>query len=100
MNLKQYESALSDFDNAIKLDPDFAKAYLYKAYTLLLQENYLESISVFTETIIKDPSISKAFINRGTAYMKTNNWEMAINDFTTGIAKENIHMLHFEQGNL
>jgi tetratricopeptide (TPR) repeat protein len=52
---KNYEKALLDFDNAIKIDKHNAVAYANKAATYSYQEKYIDAIQLLTQAINLSP---------------------------------------------
>jgi lipoprotein NlpI len=79
--LGQYEKAINDFTEAIRLKPDYhffderGKAY----YDL---KQYDKAFSDYTEAIRLKPDYFLAFADRGLAYRALGQYEKAINDFT------------------
>jgi tetratricopeptide (TPR) repeat protein len=51
LRLKEYEFAIKDFDNAIKISPDFAEAYYKRGDAKSLKGNHGEAISDYNTAI-------------------------------------------------
>lgn len=50
---RDYNAALSDFDRALQLDPNMAKAYAYKGYVLAYKlEKYQEALAYFDRAML------------------------------------------------
>jgi len=77
-NLKRYEEALSAFDHAIQLDPNYATAYYNKGYTLHTLKQYEEAIRVFDHATRLDPNLTYAYGNKGVALSDLKRYDEAI----------------------
>jgi len=109
-----YESAIADFNEAIRLDPNMSAAYMLRGRALQASvsqvvgvgENFSSvSISVsfskeiteaqrrvlnlavadFTQAIRLDPNSDRAYHGRATAYWSMNDNERAVADYTQSI---------------
>ena len=67
--LLQYENAIADCDEAIKVDPKFTKAFFRKARTLTTQGQVKEAIKAYSLGMIHDP-------NNGTIVKDKNELEL------------------------
>jgi tetratricopeptide (TPR) repeat protein len=66
-NLKRYEEALVAFEQAIRLDPNFAAAYNRKGYALIELKHYEEALVAFEQAIRLDPNFAAAY--NGKSYV-------------------------------
>jgi tetratricopeptide (TPR) repeat protein/membrane associated rhomboid family serine protease len=82
---KNYEKAMSDYNEAIRLDPNYARAYNRRGLVYYHQKNYEKAISDFNEAIRLDPYYAHPYNNRGLAYYEQKNYEKAITDFSEAI---------------
>jgi tetratricopeptide (TPR) repeat protein len=75
-----YEAAVKDYTEAIRLKPDFVKAYFGrgKAYRDLAKNP--EAIADYTETIRLQPDDAEAFNKRAEAYFSEGQYDKAIAD--------------------
>ena len=86
---EQYATAIADYDNAIRLKPDYAEAYhargnmKFKALrtTERAPEQYLAVIADFDNVIRLKPDDVIAYYDRGNAKMKLGQHTAAIADF-------------------
>ena len=75
-----YENAIKEYDEAIRLDPQFAIAYINRgsAYTDL--EQYERAIEDYDEAIRLDPQADGAYWGRGWVYGHLGLQELAARD--------------------
>ena len=81
-NEKQFDRALADYSDAIKLDPKYAHAYLNRALVYASNGDYARSIADSSAAIKLDPTNMLPYLNRGLAYRSQRNFDAAIADFT------------------
>jgi tetratricopeptide (TPR) repeat protein len=77
--------ALSDLDNAIKLDPKFARAYPNRGNVKLSRGDLDGAIADYDRAIDLDPKLAVAYFNRERAYDKKGDASKAIADYTRAI---------------
>lgn len=80
-----YERAIQDYDQAIRLNPRFAKAFCNRGTTYAGKSDYDHAIQDFDQAIRLDPSFALAFSSRGLAYDKKGDYDRAIQDFDQAI---------------
>jgi len=66
--LKQYQLAIKDYNEAIRLEPDLAFAYNNRGYTYSALKQYQLAIKDYNEAIRLNPDFVFAYNNRGNAY--------------------------------
>ena len=71
---KEYDKAIADFSEAIRLDPKDATAYYNRGIAWAGKNEYDKAIADYSEAIRLDPKDASAYINRGAAwsYKKAN----------------------------
>jgi tetratricopeptide (TPR) repeat protein len=72
------EEAIADFTQAIRLDPQFAHAYVRRG---VAYGNTPEALADFTEAIRLDPEYIQAYYNRGFLRAAVGDYPGAIADF-------------------
>ena len=77
-----FAAAISKFDEAIKLKPDYAEAHLQKANTYQNNGEFERAIGTYNQTLELKPDLVEAVGKRGTAKLSLNDFDGAINDFT------------------
>jgi tetratricopeptide (TPR) repeat protein len=79
----KYELALEAFDKAIKLKPDFAKAWSNRGLALGELGRYEEALKAFVKAIELKPDYAAAWYNRGVILDKLGRYEEALKAFET-----------------
>jgi tetratricopeptide (TPR) repeat protein len=82
---QNYERALEDFTQAIRINPKLALAYITRAFVLTQIGSVDRSIADLNEAIRLDPKRAIAFYNRGVSYRALGDLTRAIADFTQAI---------------
>jgi len=85
-DMGNYDQAIADFTEAIKLDPNFAEAYHWRGFAYFDQGNYDQAIEDYTQELAIDPDYAQAYYERGLNYYTQGDYEQAINDYTDAIA--------------
>ena len=80
-NAKDYDGAIVDLSEAIKLNPESARSYKYRAKAKLKLGNHTEAIEDFNQVIKLNPNDTDAYIDRANAKLKLGNHIEAIEDF-------------------
>jgi tetratricopeptide (TPR) repeat protein len=65
---REYDQAIADFTQAIRLRPDSANAFGNRGTAYYLKGHYDQAIADFTQAIRLRPKDALAFNNRGSAY--------------------------------
>jgi tetratricopeptide (TPR) repeat protein/membrane associated rhomboid family serine protease len=104
---KKYEEAMNDYNEAIRLDPYYARAYNRRGLIYYHQKNYEKAINDYNEAIRLDSNYAHAYNNRGLTYYQQKNYEKAINDYNEAIrldpkyvrAYNNRGLVYYQQKN-
>ena len=64
---RQFDRAIYDFDQAIRLDPDFPDAFNFRGVAWVGQGQFERAIADFDKAIQLDPNYAIAIYNRGLA---------------------------------
>jgi tetratricopeptide (TPR) repeat protein len=84
-NKKDFEKAISDYTEAISLNPNYALAYYNRGVAHNEKKEYTEATSDYTEAIRLNPDYAHAYYNRGVAHYTQGNLDKAISDYTEAI---------------
>lgn len=80
------DRALADYNEAIRVAPDFAPAFAGRGFVYLFARPQLDrAISDFSEAIRIDPASANVFYYRGVAWSGKGDWNRAIADFDQAI---------------
>jgi tetratricopeptide (TPR) repeat protein len=86
--LRQYDDALADCDEAIRLAFLKAPAYSHKAELFLKRGQINEAAATATEALRQDPDWGRAYVIRARARLAQKDYEGAVGDFTSAIRRE------------
>ncbi|MFD1140468.1 tetratricopeptide repeat protein [Larkinella insperata] len=99
--LKDYENALLDYDQAIKLSPDFYKPYYNRAKLKTARGETDPALRDFSEAIRRAPDISDIYLDRGQLFANSGNLTSALSDFNQAIQLDPKNSLaYFNRGNI
>ena len=76
-----FESALSDYDRALRISPGLAEGYSCRAAVFLYRGEVDRAIEEFSRSIKIDPKFVKGYLGRGLAYVTKGNVNAAFADF-------------------
>ena len=69
---------MADFDQAIGLDPTYAKAYHNRGVIHSRRSDLERAIADYSKSIELDPSLARALVARGNAYLRKRDMERAM----------------------
>ena len=82
---QDYDQAIVEISESIRLDPTVAWAYNDRGSAWLQKGDFAKAISDFNEGIRLDPSPAWPYHDRGTALFKSGDYAAAIRDYTTAL---------------
>lgn len=77
---KDYQGAINDYTQAIKINPQYAEAYYNRGNARLELKDYQEAINDFNQAININPKYIYAYSSRGTARSALGDIQGATND--------------------
>lgn len=80
-----YDRAIRDFDQSIRLNQTYSKPYNNRGVAYLRKGEYDAAIGAFDEAIRLKPDYGEAFANRAGAHLKKKQYNRAIRDFDEAI---------------
>jgi len=83
---KDYDFAIADFTQAIRLDPNNAEAYNRRAFAYSGKGNEDRAIADYTQVIqLAPPKVAGIYVNRGFSYMDKGDYNRAVMDFEAAL---------------
>jgi tetratricopeptide (TPR) repeat protein len=114
-NKGDYDRAIADYTEALRLDPNLVAAYFNRGDAYRNKGDYDRAIADYTEALRLDPNLASnlnpnfafAYNNRGIAYYEKGNYDRAIADYTEALrlnpnyteAYNNRGIAYYEKGN-
>lgn len=78
----RFEEALSDFEQATRVQESLAVGHINRAYTLVALQRWADSIAAFDKGIaLNPPDPAKAYFNRGIAHEELGHVREAYQDY-------------------
>lgn len=81
----EYDLALADFNESIRLNPTEARTFVSRGGVYLARQEYKRAITDFDEGIRLDPEYAFAYFQRGFAYHALEEPDKAYDDYTQAI---------------
>ena len=82
---KDYDLAIAECTEAIRLDPNNAWGYCLRGDAHLGKGDYNSAIADYTQAIQLEPNQARAYFGRGEAYLSKRDYDSAIADYTEAI---------------
>lgn len=97
--LKDVQSALEEFDKAIKLDPKNSESYVFQGNCYYDKRKYARAIENYDKAIELKPNSAFFYNNRGSAYADLGKYDRAIIDYNKAIELDReFAMAHYGLG--
>jgi tetratricopeptide (TPR) repeat protein len=84
---KQYREAIAYFDRAIRLDPEYSRAYTNRCFLYIVLDEFERALSDCNRSLALNPSDFRALYDRGTVHVATKQYDKAIADLSVAVAK-------------
>ena len=91
----EYDRAIQDYDEAVRLDPDAALAFNNRGSAYQHKGNYERAIQDYDQAIRLDPGSAPVYNNRGRASQLKEDFAQAIKDYDEAIALDPDYPLAF-----
>ncbi len=82
---RNFNGAIEDYTQAIKLDPEYEKAYYNRGLANFQIGELDAAVADFSKTVLLDRDHVRAYYHRGRTYSVQEDFEAAILDFTQAI---------------
>ncbi|GCL40716.1 serine protease [Dolichospermum planctonicum] len=86
--LGEYQNAIADYTEAIRLAPDSAFCYSLRGLVYSLSKDYKKAIADYTEAIRLAPNNAEYYSSRGNAYSLLNDENKATADYKRAVSIE------------
>lgn len=83
--LEDYRSAIDNFTQSIRLDPNYAEAYWWRAGAKYYSGNYQAAIDDYTQSIKLNPDCVDSYNLRAVTKYELEDYQGAIDDITQSI---------------
>lgn len=93
-----YRKAMADFNDALKIKPDFPQAYANRALVFVRIKKLPRAIADYDRAIRINPDYAAAYVGRGNVHRLLNEHRKAIADFTKAISIQPDPVAHFNRG--
>lgn len=84
-NTGKHDEAIKDYDEAIRVEPNYAVIYNNRGRSYYAKGEYDKAIADFNQSITLDPNYVDAYNNRGLAYYAKGDLDKAMADYTQAI---------------
>ena len=82
---KQLDLALSDYNKAIQINPNYVKPYNNRGLIYQQDEKLDLALSDYNRAIAIDPELAEAYYNRGIAYYFQGKLDLALSDYNRSL---------------
>lgn len=76
-----YEAAIEDYDQAIRLNPDYVMAYNFRGIAYASTGELQAAIEDCSKAIELNPDDATAYVNRGEYYFRLGKYDLGLSDF-------------------
>ena len=99
--LREYTNALLDYDQALKLKPDYYRPYYNRALLKVAQNDGQGALKDYAEAIRLDSRNAEIFVNRGQLLAAMGQADAALRDFDQAVTlDENNALAWYNRGNV
>ncbi len=78
---EEYDKAIADFNESIRLNPNNLYAYLFRGVSYNLKGNFDQGIADLTQAIRLNPNYDELYFQRGAAYYQKGENDLAMADW-------------------
>jgi len=96
----EYDLAIADFTEALKLNPNLGAAYTNRGNVYFKRDDLDRAITDYNQAIRLNPNLAEAYANRGVVYKAKGDYDRAIADQNQAIRlNPNFAIAYFRRGN-
>lgn len=78
---RELAEALTHYNEAVRIDPNYASPYVNRGSIFLAQGDHVRAMEEFNHAIALDPKLSSAFNNRGNLWKAKGDLDQALADY-------------------
>ncbi len=82
---QDYDLAIACYNEALRLDPNYAAAFTRRGIASALQGNYAQALSDYSQAIALNPGLPHPFALRGASRARSHDYANAISDYDEAI---------------
>ncbi|HIK06567.1 MAG TPA: tetratricopeptide repeat protein [Trichormus sp. M33_DOE_039] len=98
---KKWDLALADYNQALKINPDYADAYNNRGNFYKKHKKGDLALVDYNQAIKINPDLAEAYNNRGDLYYDQKKWELALADYNQSIKiNPDLAEAYYNRGNL
>jgi tetratricopeptide (TPR) repeat protein len=95
----EFDKAIADCDEALRLDPDCAMAFDRRAQALTAKARVDEALADFERAINLTPNYASAYSHRARAWLEKGDFEKALADCDEALNRDpSIYLAHYYRG--
>jgi len=96
---RQYDRAIEDYDQAIRLNPNDVKSFFNRGFTYSNKGQFDHAIEDYDQAIRLNPNYAEAYDARGNAYANKSQYDRAIEDYGQAIRlSPNLPVVYYDRG--
>jgi len=100
-NKGQYDQAIQDFDQSLKIDPNYEKSYMNRGNSYLNKQQYDRALRDYDQYVRLKPNDPDGYSNRAITYARKEQYDLALQEYGHVIRlKPNSFEAYGDRGNL
>ena len=101
LRLNRLDEALADFDQAVALHADYARAYHLRGLVKTRQGRNRDALADFDKAVALDPNYGAAYASRAAVHQELGHDALAADDMATAVGLTQINLENYaEQNNI
>ena len=98
---QDYDHAIADYNQALRLDPQNAVAYYDRGNAFCSKQDYDRAMADYNQALRLDPKYVDAYINRGNAFYSKQDYDRAMADYNQALKIDPQSVIaYYDRGNV